>query len=165
MPLSCKESEDGNKIKLDKTQEITVKSGAVSLKSTQTEKASSARSNTTQKIVTKSTQDDSTLARGRGTSIYEKMTKEQMIRAGKKQFDKLSSDTQRKSVRLGRPAHSSILARRKFQRYLLKKSQQHSTASLSERSIDRGTRTLSSTETRSDRGNLQKMKNLTRNSK
>ncbi|EFO19978.1 hypothetical protein LOAG_08514 [Loa loa] len=117
---SCKKPEECKEMMLDKTQEITVNfykfqqlNELLSIKSTQTEKGSSARSNNTyQMVVTQSTQDDSVLARGRGTSIYEKMTKEQMLQAGKKQFNKLNSDTKRKSTRLGKPARSVILSRR-----------------------------------------------------
>ncbi|KAL3993839.1 hypothetical protein ACH3XW_19240 [Acanthocheilonema viteae] len=88
------------------------KSGVLSLRSTQTDEESSTQSNAYQMTVTQSTQDDSTLTRGRGTSIYEKMTKEQMLQAGKTQFNKLSSDAQRKSRRLGKPTRSTILSKR-----------------------------------------------------
>uniref|UniRef100_A0A158Q8A8 G_PROTEIN_RECEP_F3_4 domain-containing protein n=1 Tax=Elaeophora elaphi TaxID=1147741 RepID=A0A158Q8A8_9BILA len=140
---SCKEPKEFKEMGLDKTQEVIVntyklkyKSGVLSLKSTQTDKGNSAQSNTYQMLGTQSTQDDSTLTRGRGTSIYEKMTKEQMLRAGKTQFNKLSSDTERKSRRLGIPARSAILTKRL-----------PSSTSLSERSTEQGTRTLSNTET------------------
>ncbi|VDK85719.1 unnamed protein product [Litomosoides sigmodontis] len=109
---SYKGSRERKGMEPDKTQEITHKSGELSSKSTQADRGSSVQNNTYQLVVTQSTQDDSTLSRGRGTSIYEKMTKEQMLRAGRTQFNKLSSDTQRKSIRLGRPAQSVILSKR-----------------------------------------------------
>lgn len=71
--------------------QIQHKSGALSLKSTEKDKVNKLENNTDHMMETESTQEDSTLVRGRGTSIYEKMSKEQMIQAGRTQFNKVHS--------------------------------------------------------------------------